>query len=1223
MRALFAIVVVALAACGPRAMPTSTSTTTTIHELRARATNAPSDPDAWRALAEGEMWMRGGEAARIRPTIDHGLRLSPSDPTLLFLSALEHEQHGRFAEAFALHLSTVDAARASGDPIAPALAEISLTFVQGFSEDVTDARQQIAAVAERVVAEPVNLGQPARDTAGQILISTAFRAGDLDWTRAAARRIGCLDGFRVAGPFGPSVLLGFDEPPTASGRGPLAEEYDLLRGQGTEKTREAEQHGCSVSLGGGSQRGGGTFVAESFVEIAEPGPHLVAVETNESWVLRLDGEEVGRADARNRMTPRYAYRLLELEAGRHELELSVTTRRSSPNVSLAVVRRTADFDPAHGTAYPEATSPFDAAVRGYLARVRGDTLEAREAFSSLVDRRATAAALIARADASLDDPFLPEGRGRDEAKALYERAARQDPNAYYPRFQLARMAPTPREYLVGMVHVVEHWPNTSLRLSLAELYEERGLTADAEAQVAAAAAAVPNSCAVLGTRRERLLMRGRYRDAESLLTPLLACDARSRERFSSFIETRRFDQARAELERLRPLVEEEVALRLDMSLARALGDRARLDALRDELRQRNDVPGAGTLERIDRMWAGGQHDEAIAAIDAALDDEDGIAPGLRRIRRTLAGEDWLDAYRIDGARVIREYEASGASYDEHGQVLVFDYMVTRVRPDGSATDLVHQIMRVQSEESLERLGQVSIPGRVLTLRSIKPDGRRLEPDRIAGLSSIPLTTLAVGDYVEFEYVREHGAGRGGSFQSDGWVFQSFTQPFHLSQMVMVVPEATTLVVDSTGPVPEPEVRVEDGLRTFTWTVHGSAPLTPEPGFVPHPPVLPRLSFAVGVTLDDRVDALRDLLADRDPYDPAAERAAIEILGDAARASAAERARMLHRWVVDNIEAGGGLDGSAPLMLAARTGHRTRVLRYLLGLVGITSDLVLARTDAGREPGNVPELDLYDAVLLRVHEGREESRIVFADARFLPYDYVPPAVRGQTGIVLATDNPRITIEDPGSDADRRDTDIDVRIDDSGVRISIIETHRGASALFWRRQLEQTPRADLERGFESAYAARLVPGSQLEELTIEGADAHEEPLVLRYRLRVSELGRRTAGHVHVPPMFAATLAGRFAALPTRTTTQMVAGAHQRVRLRLRGPAGAPDAPPDSSFEGPGGARFTQRARATDDAILVERVVDVPRQLVPAASYGAFAEFCRRVDGAEAAEIAVPLP
>ena len=61
-----------------------------------------------------------------------------------------------------------------------------------------------------------------------------------------------------------------------------------------------------------------------------------------------------------------------------------------------------------------------------------------------------AAALIARADASLDDPFLPEGRGRDESKALYERAARADPDAYYPRFQhhrfdfgLARMQTLP------------------------------------------------------------------------------------------------------------------------------------------------------------------------------------------------------------------------------------------------------------------------------------------------------------------------------------------------------------------------------------------------------------------------------------------------------------------------------------------------------------------------------------------------------------------------------------------------------------------------------------------------------------------------------------------------------------------------------------------------------------------------------------------------------------
>jgi hypothetical protein len=310
------------------------------------------------------------------------------------------------------------------------------------------------------------------------------------------------------------------------------------------------------------------------------------------------------------------------------------------------------------------------------------------------------------------------------------------------------------------------------------------------------------------------------------------------------------------------------------------------------------------------------------------------------------------------------------------------------------------------------------------------------------------------------------------------------------------------------------------------------------------------------------------------------------------------------------------------MIAARTGHRTRVLRYLLSLVGITSDLVFARNDHREEPGAVPDLGLYDAVMLQVDVGSDTPRYVFAEAKFLPLSFIPPALRGSEGIVLAADNPRVTLPDPGPAADRRDTDIDITLTDTGARVRIVETHRGSSALFWRQQLEEIPHADLDRGFEQAYAARVIPGSNLEDLAVEGIDDYESPLVLRYELRVAELGRRTNDALHVPPLFATNLASRYATLPSRATTQSVSGVHQRVRLRLRGPADAPAEPTGAQFDGPGGAHFVQRSRVNGETLLLERTLDVPRQLVPVDAYAELAEFCRRVDALEAGEIGVPL-
>lgn len=70
---------------------------------------------------------------------------------------------------------------------------------------------------------------------------------------------------------------------------------------------------------------------------------------------------------------------------------------------------------------------------------------------------------------------------------------------------------------------------------------------------------------------------------------------------------------------------------------------------------------------------------------------------------------------------------------------MFDYAATRVFEDGSTIELVHQIYKAQSEEAVDELGDSTPPSQqILTLRTIKADGRRMEPDQIAGKDSISL-----------------------------------------------------------------------------------------------------------------------------------------------------------------------------------------------------------------------------------------------------------------------------------------------------------------------------------------------------------------------------------------------------------------------------------------------------------------------------------------------------
>src|SRR5690606_25717467 len=124
-------------------------------------------------------------------------------------------------------------------------------------------------------------------------------------------------------------------------------------------------------------------------------------------------------------------------------------------------------------------------------------------------------------------------------------------------------------------------------------------------------------------------------------------------------------------------------------------------------------------------------------------------------------------------------------------------------------------------------------------------------------------------------------------------------------------------VDPRGEAPETEMRVEGDVRIYHWGVSESRPLVQEPGSVPSREFFPSIAWGHGASWAMYVESLRDVLADRDPRDPAAERVVQRILGsEAERATLEQRARRIYRWVLENIDDDANAAfGIAPAMLA--------------------------------------------------------------------------------------------------------------------------------------------------------------------------------------------------------------------------------------------------------------------------------------------------------------------
>lgn len=1192
-----------------------------IDALRARVAENPEDAELLAELAAAELLWEGGDIARARPAIDRALALRPDDPSMHFLSALEHEQRGRLVEAFEAELLAIDRARTSSSPHGPAIAEVLIGFVGGFEEDVPDHRVRLERAMAELVDQPGQAGMPAHLNAASTLAQLARRRGDAELGTEVARRAGCIQSVRAAGPFGSTPMISFDRPAPAEGPGPLADRYELGAERGRAPTRELTSKLCSFNLASELDpdlRGAGIWVVEAMVDVEQPGPHVLLVETPNTFRAHVNGEQVAVQDRRTETGPTEIYVPVMLEAGRAEIEVVIATDHPNPFISLALAPRTDTFDATRGIALPEADDALSRLLSVLVARRRGDPVEARERMRTLAGRDPTSTLLILQADVTLRDPFLPNEQARDTARRLLERAARLDPEAWYPAYRAAFSEQGAREAIALLQQAADRFPHiATVQLEMAEWLLNRGRTAEADAYIARAREHVPTSCAALTAEIGTLRRRGRREEADRRIDELLECDARSTARLNLFRSQRRWDEMAREIDRLSDLLEPEQVRSQRISHAVATGDDATARRLREEIAQENDrsFDEHFPFVRIDNLLADGQRPAALHALEEAIDRAPSRAGGLRRIRRALGGEDPFYRYRIDGAEAIRAFEASGRRYDDASQVLVLDYMVVKLHEDGSAEELVHQIYRVQSEEAIEALGQISLPGYVLTLRSIKPDGRRLEPDSIAGLSHIEMPSLAIGDYVEYEFVQHRRPGPGGSYRSAEWVFQNYSYPFDLSRLVLVAPPEMPIEIEARGPVPEP-VETRDGeLRVLTWTVQESRPLTAELHAATSPERLPHLTFGVRAGWEPFFERLIDSTMASAPRDPAAERLVGEILGERLDASVEEKARRLHRWVLENIEDGNSRE-LAPLQLAARAGSRNLVLRYLLELAGIEARLATARVLGGRTPGALQRDDVYGAALVMLR--REDGTPFFATAedRKSPFGYIHPALRGQEAIVLEPGAPRVRIGDQGSQ-DLREIRADVTLlTDGSARIEVEERLHGLFGIGWRGNLEQIPEAELERLFEEGYLIRNVGEGRLHSLAIEAQDDLDAPLVLRFTATVTSLARHFGGGVALIPLFTGELSRRYASLPSRETVATISGIQSRVQLRVRGPGRAEA--PSAELSGPNGAQAFQRTRTEGDALVLEREVHVPPMLVSPDAYRDFARFCQAVDRLEAQEI-----
>jgi tetratricopeptide (TPR) repeat protein len=1130
-------------------------------------------------------------------------------------------------------------------------------------------------VAQRTIDHPGNVGWRARgelvewwSVDGSRNAPEAQRESAID---LAARKYGCIDKARMAGPFGHLGPTEHRVRFAAERPGPWPPRFDRdPRRLDAPRVLAVDRRGCQLRAAEPVQAG--VFYVESFIELPAEREAIVAVQG--AFSLFIDDVEVLTRDtAQWGIWPRFGARV-RLSGGRHRILARIggpetSIRLMAPNGTPLDAKTSDDPTPPYSIAAPEmladpnpldpflvalgvppqknvprpaaprdVNDPISRYLAAYLAHVEGQDDVSGVLIEPLVKEpaKATGPALAAQAIYLEKDPIFPQTDARDLVKDVRNRAAKKDAALWWPRIWLVLDAADKAGLAEAAPQVAkladEFREVPDIIKGLGAMYAKLGWKAEHSRSVQEAAARFPDDREALAALLRLYDEQGRLDDADAVAARIRKIDPDSEVDFERAVERRDWGAAVRELERLgkRRKDRKDIAARVADLLTRAGRSQKERELLELALRK-NPADAAARLALADSRFAGGEKDALRKALVEAIQTGSETAQ-LRDAIELVEGTTELSAFRVDGRKVIAEFESSGQKLP--GQASrVLDYAAMWIHADGSARMLEHEIICVQSREAIQEHAEQQIPrGLVLRVRTIKRDGRIFEPELVEGKPTVTMPHLEVGDYIETESIIPlRGDGQGGrSFQGPRWFFREEKMAYWRSEFITVSPKNRPLEVEVGGVVPAPEVTERGALVTRRWRVDKSPALPEEPGSAPIQEFLPNVRIGWGVTLEDLIARMIDAAADETPRDPRLLRVAEVIAsagpkGSKARAASIdERARRVYRWVLSNVEA--GRESDPRRVIIGKSGNRTEAFLYLCRLLKIDAEIGVVRDRLTPPPrGPLAEAESFNALAVRIAAESGPRWMVVRD-KFAPYGYLPSSLRGQPVIRLVKGAPRETTGSVGSrDGIIHQGTATVAADGSAT-LELEQSFDGRFAIGLRSALETLPDARLKDTVESRLLPQSLPGARLARLEVKNLGELDSPLTLAMRIELGNFARPRGHELTIAPPFQLNLLA-LASLPSRETplylSEQVA-TRTVVQLRVKLPTGArvtTDLTPFTAKDG--GRSVTVADRMDKGELVLDRVVDIPAGRVQVDQYGAFQAFARRADAALRRDVVIALP
>jgi tetratricopeptide (TPR) repeat protein len=697
------------------------------------------------------------------------------------------------------------AAKSSDDPRAPFIAWFSVSSALSSRIDSPSLWKRWKPFVEDAIASPENLGWRARGELVEWWVSQAYAGATKNVDDLAAEQYGCVDRLRLAGPFGRNAAADSYRHFAAEQPGPWPQRWkpDPDRGE-VPRVLASERRGCMFAAD--EPVGPGVFYAETYIDLPAARDVLIAVQgalaifVDDTLVLNRDPRRWG-------VWPKFGVQVW-LPAGRHR----VVARLVDAQTSIRVLH--ADGRPQEVTSSTDATAPYslvppklsgepnvlsrytrstgvidpgDDVIRftaAYLAWIEGQGDIASLLMEPLLAKpdRSTGTVLQYSALFAGKDPIFDEAQTRDLVRELHQRAVKKDEALWQPQLSLALWEAEragAKEAVRGVRKLVDRYPEVPAVLAaLARLYGELGWSAEYSLTAKRLAERFPDDVEALATGVNVYDGEGDTAKADALVARIQKLDPDAEIVLTRALEREDYSAALAELRRLakRRPDRKDIAERIFDVMVRAGNQSETWKKLEAAIEQK-PKDGPARLALADARFASGKHDSLRKMLLESM--VAGAATGeLEEAIDLVEGTTELEPYRLDALAIIVDYEKA-AKHMPGTAARVLDYAAVWVHADGSSRMLEHEVIRVQSPEAIGKLAEhPRLEGLPLHMRVIKPDGRILEPEFVAGKPTVTLPHLEVGDYIETEHiVTLRSDDRFGSqYVGPHWFFREETSP---------------------------------------------------------------------------------------------------------------------------------------------------------------------------------------------------------------------------------------------------------------------------------------------------------------------------------------------------------------------------------------------------------------------------------------------------------------